>query len=185
MFTTAFKVLNTIEDKLKNILPDVSNDDSTRADGRAVVGGKTYLNFFNHESDLLICTTIVETGMDFSKSQYNYCKFCTSFRLKPALSIKGACGQKDAHQTLLLFYCFRKNFFSESSALGPLEFFYRLTINTTAGARRPAMIWKLEEAESFWGLSSRGICKTLDMICIWKMLEGLYSSPRHGNRSRR
>ena len=99
--------LNAIEDKLKEMLPNIQMTTGTWANGRAVVGRK-YPEVFNHESDLLLCTTIVETGMDFQRANTIIINSAHLLGLSQLYQLRGRVGRR-AHIKPYCYFIVRKN----------------------------------------------------------------------------
>lgn len=81
-----------LADQLKEILPDVRMQ---IAHGQMEEGEleKTMLQFFNHEIDLLLCTAIVESGMDVPRANTMFIDNAQQFGLSQLYQLRGRVGR--------------------------------------------------------------------------------------------
>ncbi|MDE0151119.1 MAG: transcription-repair coupling factor [Bdellovibrionales bacterium] len=112
--------LNKIQDKLKEILPDVQ---------MAVVHGQmdeqtletNILKFFNHEYDVLICTTIIETGMDFERANTIIIDDAHLLGLSQLYQLKGRVGRR-AHIKPYCYFVVPEPLISRPAVIDRLNF---------------------------------------------------------------
>ena len=112
--------LKVVHDKLKEILPDIQ---------MTVVHGqmdeqtleKNILKFFNHEYDLLLCTTIVETGMDFERANTIIIDDAHLLGLSQLYQLKGRVGRR-AHIKPYCYFVVPEPLISRPAVIDRLNF---------------------------------------------------------------
>lgn len=112
--------LKEMQNKLKEILPGLQ---------MAVVHGQmdekileeNILKFFNHEFDLLLCTTIVETGMDFERANTIIINDAHLLGLSQLYQLKGRVGRR-ANVQPYCYFVLPEPLFSNPSVVDRLNF---------------------------------------------------------------
>ncbi|MDD2180842.1 MAG: transcription-repair coupling factor [Bacilli bacterium] len=108
-----FILYNNIENmyqkeiELKNLLPDLR---ITSAHGKMSKNGleKIMMDFYNHQYDVLICTTIIETGIDIPKVNTLIIIDADRFGLSQLYQIRGRVGRSNKIAYCYLMYDNRK-----------------------------------------------------------------------------
>ena len=91
--------IEEVERKLKTLLPGVR---IRKAHGKMQdLQQKIVLDFFQHKFDLLLCTTIVESGMDFSRAGTLFINRAEQFGLSQLHQLRGRVGRSDKQS-----YCY-------------------------------------------------------------------------------
>jgi len=112
--------LGKVRDKLKEILPDIQMTVvHGQMDEQALE--KNILKFFNHEYDLLLCTTIVETGMDFERANTIIIDDAHLLGLSQLYQLKGRVGRR-AHIKPYCYFIVPENLITKPSIIDRLNF---------------------------------------------------------------
>ena len=85
--------IHTVEEKLKKLLPSVR---IRMAHGKMKdLQQKIVLDFFHQQFDLLLCTTIIESGMDFPKANTLFINQAEQFGLSQLHQLRGRVGRSE------------------------------------------------------------------------------------------
>lgn len=97
------KTINSVFKKLQDLLPHVK---FTYAHGQMdpKTLGKTVSDFYNHEYDCLICTTIIENGIDMPNVNTIIIEKAQNFGLGQLYQLRGRVGRGDKQAFAYFFY---------------------------------------------------------------------------------
>ena len=93
--------------KLKTVFPDITIDFVHGQLSKELIETKME-KFINHEIDLLVCTTIIETGLDISNANTLIIKDADRFGLSQLYQLRGRVGRSDRIAYAYLMYDARK-----------------------------------------------------------------------------
>ena len=112
--------LKEMQNKLKEIIPDLQMTTvHGQMDEKALE--ENILKFFNHEIDLLLCTTIVETGMDFERANTIIINDAHLLGLSQLYQLKGRVGRR-ANVKPYCYFVVPEPLFSNPAVVDRLNF---------------------------------------------------------------
>ena len=112
--------LHKMELRLKTILPEVSMRTAHgRMDEKELE--QIILNFFNRQFDLLLCTSIVETGMDFEKTNTIFINNSHKMGLSQLYQLRGRVGRR-AFTKPYCYFIIPEDFPFDAAAVKRLNF---------------------------------------------------------------
>ncbi len=103
--------IESIKSKLEELLPNVRFA-SAHGQMHPMTLGKVMRDFYNHKYDCLICTTIIENGIDIKNVNTMIVNKAENFGLAQLYQLRGRIGRSDRQAYCYLFYA-NKNLFND------------------------------------------------------------------------
>ncbi|MDE0120089.1 MAG: transcription-repair coupling factor [Bdellovibrionales bacterium] len=167
--------IHIMEDKIKKLLPTIRI--RTAHGKKKDLQQKTVLDFFYQKFDLLLCTTIVESGMDFPKANTLFINQAEKFGLSQLHQLRGRIGRSDRSSYCYLLIDPRKNI--------PQPAMERLKIiqeNNQPGAGIAVAQYDLEMrgAGELMGAEQSGFLQNIGYEMYFEFLQEMISSLKTG-----
>ena len=121
------------------------------------------MGFMNHEIDVLVSTTIIETGLDIPNVNTMIIHDANQLGLSQLYQLRGRVGRSNRNAFAFLMY--KKNTLLKETAEKRLQAIRELQIWDPV-IRLQCEIWRSAEQEIFWDRHNPVIWKQLDTICI-------------------
>ena len=160
--------LDEMYKKLKHLLPNVS---ICKVHGRMSEGEleSNILKFFNFQCDMLLCTAIIETGMDFERANTIIINNAHQFGLSQLYQLKGRVGRR-ALASSFCYFVLPEHLISNPSIIERFNF---LQTHSESGSGYQAARYDLERrgGGEFLGEKQSGLIDNIGYDLYLEMLE--------------
>ena len=169
--------IHIIEEKIKKLLPSIRI--RTAHGKKKDLQQKTVLDFFYQKFDLLLCTTIVESGMDFPNANTLFINQAEKFGLSQLHQLRGRIGRSERSSYCYLLIDTRKKILD--SAMERLKIIQE---NNQPGAGITVAQYDLEMrgAGELMGAEQSGFLQNIGYEMYFEFLQEMISSLKTGKK---